>query len=222
MLLETLKNNKYFFVPYLIIILLLCPILISYSRSELHFYINQYHSGFSDISFTLLTYLGDGIFIILPVVVLLFFSLRHAVFLLTAYLSTGLITQLLKRVFFADVLRPSKFLEGQGVLRLVDGVEMLSGRSFPSGHSTSAFALFLGLALIIRNRYIKLLCFLIACLVAFSRVYLSQHFLIDIIAGSLIGSIGTLTLYLLFYKNNERKWYSWKIQKVFNHGQHAG
>lgn len=221
MLLETLKNNKYFFVPYLIILIFLCPILVTYSRSEIHFFINQYHSGFSDISFALITYLGDGLMIILPVIILLFISLRHAVFLLTAYLSTGFVTQLLKRVFFEDMLRPSKFFEGQGTLRLVDGVEMLSGRSFPSGHATSAFTLFLSLALIIPNRYIKLVCFLMACLVAFSRVYLSQHFLIDITIGSLIGSIGTVGIYLIFYKGDERKWYSWKIQKAFDHEQHA-
>ncbi len=48
-------------------------------------------------------------------------------------------------------------------LHLVDGVKMLSGRSFPSGHATSAFALFLCLALISTNRYLKLICFFLAC-----------------------------------------------------------
>jgi membrane-associated phospholipid phosphatase len=220
MLRKILKDNSIFFIPYLILLLFLSPFLFSYSKGDIHFFINQYHSGFSDISFALLTYLGDGLFIIVPVIVLLFVSLRHAIFMLTAYLSTGLVTQILKRVFFEDMLRPSKFLEGMGTLRIVDGVELLSGRSFPSGHATSAFAFFLGLALIIRNRYLKLACFLLACLVAFSRVYLSQHFLIDITIGSLIGSIGTLAIYLAFYQG-ERTWYSWRIQKLFNHEQQA-
>jgi len=220
MLRKTLKDNSIFFIPYLILLLFLSPFLISYSKGDIHFFINQYHSGFSDISFALLTYLGDGLFVIVPVIVLLFFSLRHAIFLLTAYLSTGLVTQILKRVFFEEMMRPSRFLEEMGTLRFVDGVELLSGRSFPSGHATSAFTVFLGLALIIRNRYLKLACFLLACLVAFSRVYLSQHFLIDIMVGSLIGSIGTLALYFTFYQT-ERKWYSWKIQNVFHHEQQA-
>ena len=220
MLRKTLRDNTIFFIPYLILLIFLCPFLFIYTKSDIHFIINQYHSGFSDISFALLTYLGDGLFIILPIFVLLFISLRHAAFLLIAYLSTGLVTQILKRLFFEDALRPSRYLEGMGTLRLVDGVEMLSGRSFPSGHATSAFALFLGLALIIRNRYLKLDCFLLACLVAFSRVYLSQHFLIDITIGSLIGTIGTLAVYLAFYKS-ERSWQTWRIQKAFNHGKQA-
>ena len=220
MLGKTLRDNAIFFIPYFILLVFLCPFLILNSKSEIHFFINRYHSGFSDISFALLTYLGDGLFIILPVIVLLFISLRHAIFLLTAYLSTGLVTQILKRAFFEDALRPSRFLEGMGKLRIVDGVELLGSRSFPSGHATSAFAIFLGLALIIRSRYLKLVCFLIACLVAYSRVYLSQHFLIDIIIGSLIGTLGTLAIYMAFYKSNH-KWDSWRIQNVFTHEQQA-
>jgi membrane-associated phospholipid phosphatase len=97
---------------------------------------------------------------------------------------------------------------------------LLTSRSFPSGHATSAFAIFLAVALISGNRYVKVLCFIFACLVAFSRVYLSQHFLIDIIAGSMIGCIGTLAVYELFYKTDHR-WHFWKIQDLFKLNRHA-
>lgn len=219
MLRKTLRDNKFFFIPYLIFVLSPIPFLFHYSKGDLHLLINQYHTGFFDVLFALLTYLGDGWFLLIPAVILLFYSLRHFTFLLTAYFSTGLITQILKRVFFEDVLRPSKLLKDAD-LYLIEGVDMLSGRSFPSGHSTSAFALFLCLALISKNNYIKLICLLFACLVAFSRVYLSQHFLMDIIAGSLIGCIGTLAVYQLFYKD-ERKWHAWTLQKAFKHEQQA-
>lgn len=219
MLLKTLKENRIIFIPYLILLLFLLPVLLTIQKGDLHLMINRHHNAFFDVLFALLTYLGDGLFIIVPVLILLFVSLRHAVFLLTSYLSTGLITQILKRVFFEDTLRPSKLLKDSG-LYLIDGVDMLSGRSFPSGHSTSAFALFIGLALMTHNRYLKLLCFLIACLVAFSRVYLSQHFLVDITAGSLIGTLGTIAIYLVFYRK-ESKWHSWTPQKAFNHVKQA-
>jgi membrane-associated phospholipid phosphatase len=214
MLRKTLKNNNLFFLPYIFILLIILPFLFTYNKGDLHLMINKHHSAFFDVLFALLTYLGDGLFIIVPAVILLFFSVRHTAFLVTAYLSTGLITQVLKRVFFEDSMRPSKMLKDAG-LYLVQGVDMLHGRSFPSGHATSAFAVFLSLALILRNRYLKLLCFIMACLVAFSRVYLSQHFLMDITAGSLIGTIGTLAVYMLFYKR-ERTWYAWKIQDLFS------
>jgi membrane-associated phospholipid phosphatase len=219
MLRKTLKNNVFFFIPYAIVLLFLVPILLSATKSNLHLSINRFHYGFFDSLFAILTFLGDGWFIIIPAVLLMFISLRHSVFLLTAYFSSGLITQILKRAIFEDVIRPSKLLKDAD-LYLIEGVEMLSGRSFPSGHSTSAFALFLCLALMSKNNWIKLACFFAASLVAFSRVYLSQHFLIDITAGSLIGCLGALVAYQLYYRT-DRTWHAWTIQKSFQHERQA-
>lgn len=216
MLYNTLKNNTFFLLPYLMVLLVSAAVLVLFSKPEIHLWINQYNSPFFDYFFKHLTFIGDGIFIIFPAIILLFFSLRHFVFLITAYFSTGLLVQLLKRLFFAEIARPSKYFHDLAPLHLVDGVKMLSGRSFPSGHSTSAFALLLCLALISSSRYLKLICFLLACLVAFSRVYLSQHFLIDIFAGSIIGSIGAISFYLLFYHDN-RHWHAWSMQKLYKH-----
>jgi membrane-associated phospholipid phosphatase len=53
-------------------------------------------------------------------------------------------------------------------------------------------------------------------MVAFSRVYLSQHFLIDIFAGSIIGSIGAIVFFQVFYRN-DRNWYAWSLQKLYRH-----
>jgi membrane-associated phospholipid phosphatase len=47
-------------------------------------------------------------------------------------------------------------------------------------------------------------------------VYLSQHFLGDICAGSLIGVIGTLAIYPFFYKK-DRKWHQWTLLKSGTH-----
>ncbi|HEX2394184.1 MAG TPA: phosphatase PAP2 family protein [Bacteroidales bacterium] len=219
MLRKTLSDNQLFFIPYAILLLFSAIILITVEKGEIHLYTNQYHTAFFDILFAFLTYLGDGWFIIIPALILLFFSLRHSVFLITAYFSTGLVTQILKRIFFEDVLRPSKLLEDAD-LYLIEGVDMLSGRSFPSGHATSAFALFLCLALIAKNRVIKFLCLIFACLVAYSRVYLSQHFLIDISVGSIIGSAGAFFFYVLYYKD-DRRWHEWSIKKAFTHERQA-
>ncbi|NJK86360.1 MAG: phosphatase PAP2 family protein [Bacteroidales bacterium] len=61
--------------------------------------------------------------------------------------------------------------------------------SFPSGHATSAFALFFCLAVLVHQNSMKLLFFMSALLISFSRVYLSQHFLLDVYVGSFIGLI---------------------------------
>jgi membrane-associated phospholipid phosphatase len=213
MFLKSIKYNFIFLIPYLIVLLALAPVFILYSKPDIHLWINQFHSVISDRFFRIITFLGDGLFFIIIVVVVLFLSLRNSIFILSAYLLTGLVTQLLKRLFFEDVIRPYKYFQGLASLHLVDGVAMLGSRSFPSGHATSAFALFLCLAMITRNNYVKLMCFFTACLVAFSRVYLSQHFLIDVYFGSIIGCTGTIACYLLYF-SNDKKWYRWSIQKV--------
>jgi len=220
MLFKILKDNRLFLVPYLIILLSLIPFFFLYTKAEMHVHINQYHSSFFDWFFRHMTFLGDGLFVIVPAVILLFFSLRHFVFLACAYMGSGLVTQILKRVFFEDMSRPSKYLSGEAQLHLVDGVDLLSGRSFPSGHATSAFALFLCFALISKNRAFKLACFVLACLTAFSRVYLSQHFIMDIYAGSLIGTLSAIGFYYLFYKS-DRNWHAWSVTKLIRKDEYG-
>ncbi len=65
--------------------------------------------------------------------------------------------------------------------------------SMPSGHSATAFAFGVSLALLYpRYRYIFLA---LAALVAFSRVALTKHYPSDVIIGSLIGAAVAVWLY---------------------------
>jgi len=76
-----------------------------------------------------------------------------------------------------------------------------SSNSFPSGHTTSAFALATVLVLIFRKQKIAIPCLIGATLVAYSRIYLAQHFLQDTIAGALIGTLfGMLSYYVVKQK----------------------
>lgn len=212
MVYKALKNNLFFLIPYCIILMVAGFALAVYSKPDIHIWLNRYNSSFLDWVFSHVTFLGDGIFVICIAVILTFHSLRSSVFVMTAYLSTGLVVQILKRLVFADYDRPIKYFHDTVRLHLVDGVQLLNGHSFPSGHSASAFALFLSLAIIGRNRYLQVLCFILACTVAYSRVYLSQHFLVDICAGSMIGVIGTIALYPAFY-TRDMKWHHWSLLK---------
>jgi membrane-associated phospholipid phosphatase len=96
-------------------------------------------------------------------------------------------------------VRPKKFFEGLNTLNLVPGYENYLYNSFPSGHTTSAFTTFFCLALIIENKYIKFIMFGMALTIGFSRVYLSQHFLNDVYAGSLIGVITSIVTYWVIF-----------------------
>jgi len=64
--------------------------------------------------------------------------------------------------------------------------------SFPSGHTITAFAFFLALTFFTKNHAWQVLYFVLAVLVGFSRIYLQQHFAIDVLVGSLVGVLVTM------------------------------
>lgn len=135
-----------------------------------------------------ITFLADGLFIVLlAVVISLFMNARLALLLLLGFALSGLVVQTLKRSVFADAPRPVKFFEIQGyTFELPEGLNPHRDHSFPSGHSATAAALMTFLAF--RNRKnVALLCSLGIFLIAYTRVYLFQHFPEDVAAGILIG-----------------------------------
>lgn len=184
------KSNTVLLSLYLLIIVLtFFPVFFS-DRLELH--LNYYlpHNTFSDFLFKNITHLGDGllaVFIIL--VVYLFINIRLGFITTFSAVTSGLVTQLLKKVVFSEVYRPWYHFKDMNVIKLVEGVDIHEKFSFPSGHTTTTFALFMAFALYTKNIYLKYLFFIIAFLSGYSRVYLSQHFYIDVYVGSLIGTM---------------------------------
>jgi membrane-associated phospholipid phosphatase len=67
--------------------------------------------------------------------------------------------------------------------------------SFPSGHTTSVFALAVLLALNTNDKRISLIYLVTAIITGYSRIYLGQHFLADVVTGALIGMLSALLVY---------------------------
>ncbi|WP_124101233.1 phosphatase PAP2 family protein [Ruminococcus sp. Marseille-P6503] len=62
-----------------------------------------------------------------------------------------------------------------------------SGYSFPSGHSASSFAA--ATAIFMHNKRLGIPAYVLAALIAFSRLYFYVHFPSDVIIGSLFGML---------------------------------
>ncbi len=195
------KTNFSFLFPYLIFIVFGGFLLFADSKVNIHLAFNSFHNPFFDTFFFYMTYLGDGTMALLIVIMLLAVKYRYALIVGASNIIASLITQILKQTLFSDVVRPKKYFEGIHDLYLVPGVDNLLYYSFPSGHATCAFALYFSLSLIVKSNTLKLLFFIIALLVGYSRIYLSQHFFGDIYAGSLIGVGTTILVYLAIQKN---------------------
>lgn len=201
------NKNRYFLIPY-VLFLSICGILIlSNSKTELHILSNEANSPFLDSFFKYATHLGDGAFIAVLTIILLFIKYRYAFAFLTGSLLTSLVVNLFKKVLLHDIYRPSKYFELYETyqLHIVEGVKLHSLQSFPSGHTATAFNLFFTMALLVKNNYLKLFFFVTAVVIGYSRVYISQHFLQDIAVGSIFGVAFIFFSWLWFEKIN-KKW----------------
>ena len=88
----------------------------------------------------------------------------------------------------------------QGLVRLI-GPE--SSTSFPSGHSSAAFATTTGILLASHKKWPvwpKLLIVFFACVIAFSRIYVGVHYPSDVIMGMVVAISCSLIGYLVFCK----------------------
>lgn len=192
---DIFRKNRFFIIPYLVFILFSTYFLVFFSKAEIHIFLNDFYHPVADVFFKYITYLGDGLAVALFIIILLFISYRYFLIELASVLFTTIVVQTLKRLIFSDSLRPEKYFSGIYELHLVAGVKMHHFNSFPSGHTASAFGLFFLAALICKNNMLKLLFFVISLLTACSRVYLSQHFLVDIYFGSIISMLIVFFMY---------------------------
>ena len=104
-----------------------------------------------------------------------------------------LITTPIKHIIRAP--RPSVILSEFGInFPVVEGVDLHSTLSFPSGHTSAAFAFCFAVALFCTRWWQKMLCLVVAIFCGYSRIYLSQHFLEDVLAGSVVGVVSILFL----------------------------
>lgn len=106
------------------------------------------------------------------------------------------LTYFLKHYVFFDFDRPIKLMPPNSVYfpewHLVN-----KQHSFPSGHTLAAFYFWSFLALSVPKKWIQIGCLFLAIAVGFSRIILLQHFLIDVMAGSIIGAFIAAEIHLL-------------------------
>ncbi len=199
------NDNLWFFLPYFAFLLTGAIFLLLFHKGYDIILINQYNNIVLDEFFKYITYVGDGIFLAILLIPMLIIRLKYFVYFLFSFLTSGGMAQLLKHIY--ELPRPTAFFHNSILLHYVPGVKVYMAHSFPSGHTATAFAMFLMLSFISKNNYSKLFFFLSAVIVGISRVYLLQHFFIDVYFGSIVGTLFSLINYVLFtryweYRNN--------------------
>lgn len=101
---------------------------------------------------------------------------------LTAMALGMLVTNLTIKPLFT---RPRPWVVMDGFVSLVTSSDP---HSFPSGHTTAAFAFGVGLFLTLKPKWAKAAALAAAALMGLSRLYVGVHFPTDVLAGAVIGT----------------------------------
>jgi membrane-associated phospholipid phosphatase len=178
----------------------------SFQRLEQLQLINGNYSPLADMTFQALTATAE---VVLPVLLLIYlfrFQKAYALPYVYSYaLSTGLI-QGLKHLVFTDALRPLAYFASSGVKwHIVPGLLISEYNSMPSGHTGAAFFMFFWVAVLLRRWFWGLFAGLLAVGVAYSRVYLFQHFPVDTLVGAVIGVGSSALFYSIHYAKSSSK-----------------
>jgi len=136
---------------------------------------------------TFLSFLGNSglIWIVLGAVLLIFRKTRWAGLCVLLSLLLGFLVNnlLLKNI----VARPRPYHAVPGLFPLG---ALPADWSFPSGHACSSFAAATAMALTFGKK--GAWCFVLAALIALSRIYVGVHYPSDVLAGALVGALTAL------------------------------
>lgn len=188
------KADPVFWSVLLIVLSISGLFLAIASAKDIFFRLNTIHTLYLDSFFQNYTLLGDGVFSIAVFVILLLVGrIPVAIQVITGYLFSGIIAQALKRAFHAP--RPHAIISNAEYHHFIEGVTNTGMNSFPSGHTTSVFALATILALNTTDKRFSLTYLIAAIVTGYSRIYLGQHFLADVVAGILVGTLSGLVVY---------------------------
>ena len=213
-MLAQLRLRPTYFISLFVLLIFCFLLCIYFSKLYCFELLNSFHNYWLDLFFINFTIAGSG-FISVAAAVLLFLlkKRKQALTLLVAYITSGLFAQLLKNLF--NQPRPNLYFNQLHIHynHFVDGVTLYNNNSFPSGHTASAFAMATVFALFYRQKSISLLAVFLAALAGYSRIYLAEHFLSDVLAGALTGVLfGMLSYYFIW--QSDRRNFNESIHKI--------
>ncbi|MEM9258412.1 MAG: phosphatase PAP2 family protein [Bacteroidota bacterium] len=201
---QFLRDNGLFIYGTILLLLISAFLLFTYNQGDALVAINKLRSPFWDVFFKVGTRFAEPVAYVTILIFVAAFSYRRAIFTVVAGALAGIVAGILKMVFaqarpmrwffdnYEEIWHSLNHFEEEWRSWDVDS-------SFPSGHATSAFALYSFLAFTSRRNKLTfgLLCFALAFMVAFSRMYLLYHFLRDVTFGAGLGlCIGTFVFFL--------------------------
>jgi membrane-associated phospholipid phosphatase len=202
------KNLKLATAVSFLLALLILALSFTFGKYEFFLLLNANLGVFSDYFFEYFTILGDGLLWVVWLIIIFKTKKREVLpLILSSFVLTTFFTQILKHLVITHRARPSIAINNISDVHLVEGVTVYALNSFPSGHTATAFTFVLLIALLVNRFVIIEAAIIIALLVGYSRIYLGQHFPLDVGAGILV-AICSVHLAIPF-----QNWFTRKMEK---------
>ena len=150
---------------------------------------------------------GEVVFMVLAVAVFWCVNKRCGYYIFTVGFFGIIINQFLKLTFRIPrpwVLDPN--------FTIVESARAdATGYSFPSGHTQNAVGTFGGIARFTKNRWVRIVCIVLAVLIPFSRMYLGVHTPLDVGVSFLVALTLIFALYPLFSSDERQSRVMWYV-----------
>ena len=162
--------------------------------------LNHDFGSIADNFLLICTYLAEGWAWIPYLIIVGWFFKKDKGIIIYCFAISTLLTQIPKQIFFPTITRPIASGIDPNQIHTVKGVVMHQLNSFPSGHTATAFTIFLLTVYLFKNNKLVLIGLIYAMLCGYSRIYLGQHFPMDV-GGGIIVAIITVEISKRLRKN---------------------
>ncbi len=190
-------------------------VFLTTKHGDVVLFINRYSREAWDPIATFLTDLGLGTFVAGLMALLLFWKVRYG---LTGLINLGLVgifTNLGKKVIFSNRPRPFNYFYYDDFHRFLYHAELNYHYSFPSGHTMTIFSAMSLIAFFVGKRSAGIFFFFAALIIGFTRIYLLQHFFLDVYVGAIVGVFCTILAVLLLNGVLRLQRFSWFDQPIY-------
>ena len=162
-------------------------------RIPVFLFLNRDFGTIADTVLLGLTYLAEGWMWIPYLIIVGWFFKKDKAIIIYSFAVSTLLTQIPKLLLFPNITRPIASGIAPNLMHTVKGVTMHQLSSFPSGHTATAFTIFLLTIYLFDRTKMILIGLLYAMLCGYSRMYLGQHFPMDV-GGGIIVAIMTIEI----------------------------
>jgi len=188
----------------LLVALLLIGTSAYFGRIPVFLFLNTDGGFFMDQFFKWATWGAEG-WVWIPFLAIMFgWFKKDAKLIVLNFLLSTLLTQIPKRFIWDTISRPIASGIPLDEIHTVPEVVMHAYNSFPSGHTATAFTLFLLTIYLFPTKWVFAIGTIFAMICAYSRVYLGQHFPMDLGGGILVAVI-SVQLSIMIVKKNSNK-----------------